>query len=174
MEKTLKTSKLVISVLLLSCSNMVSAALYEISYISNDYGRLGSFTIDSQDIINNRGNNPLGGNYVLNDFIQDLNFSYNGMKWMSQDISIGTQEAHGFDFVGDIPVLTSANGALAINSNNESIVMYHPSVGVLFGSEYILGNWITSEVTAVPLPAAMWLMLTGLISLFSFRKKHNK
>ena len=96
------------------------------------------------------------------------------MKWMSQDISIGTHEAHWFDFVGDIPVLTSANGALAINSNNESIVMYHPSVGVLFGSEYILGNWITSEVTAVPLPASMWLMLTGLISLFSFRKKHNK
>ncbi len=167
----MKITNLILSVFLLTCNNIASAALYEISYMSNDYGLLGSFTIDGQDIIDNAGNNSLGGNYVLNDFIQDLNFSYNGIDWASNDISIGPNVAHSFDIVGGIPLLTSANGALATNSNNQSIVMYHPSVGVLFGSEYILGDWVTSEVSAVPLPASAWLMFTGLIGLFSFRKK---
>ena len=39
-------------IFLIQFFNIANAALYKISYVSDDYGILGSFTIDSVDIIN--------------------------------------------------------------------------------------------------------------------------
>ncbi len=131
-------------------STIADAAIYKISYVSDDYGTLGYFTIDSVDIINNRGNNPLGGDYVLNDFIQSLQFSFKGIKWGTDDIAIGPTTAHAYQFEGDMPINPSGNGSLADNGSGQRITTYHPSVGVRFGSEYVLGKWETIAVTDPP------------------------
>ncbi|MFC1588930.1 VPLPA-CTERM sorting domain-containing protein [Pseudomonadota bacterium] len=161
--------KLILNIipLLLVFSSSATAALYEFSYISNDFGSLGSFTMDEQDIIDNIGDNLLGGSYVLNDFIQDLNFSYGGMTWNTADIAIGPMTAHAFDISGSVPILFSANGPLATNTFSQSITMYGGFV--MFGGDDVLGNWETS-IAAVPLPASLWLMISGCLSLIGITR----
>jgi len=155
---------------LFAFAGSANATLFDIEYVSNNYGSLGSFTIDDQDIIDNIGDNPLGWKYVLNDFIQDLNFSYNGMSWTQSDIALGPTTAHAFDFIDGIPQLISANGALASNELGQRITMYHPSVGVRFGSEFVLGNWVTTQVS-VPEPSSLSLLALGALGLILKRKK---
>lgn len=149
-----------------------SATLYELTYFSDNYGALGSFTIDNNDILNNEGNNPLGGRYVLNDYIQSLNFSYNGMTWGTDDIAIGPTTAHQYTFIDEVPTSPSGNGSLAANDLGQRITTFHPSIGIRFGSEFITGHWQT-ELASVPLPASAWLFLSGLASLLTLRIKKS-
>lgn len=157
------------AILALTFMSGAQAALYEISFISDDFGDLGGFTIESQDIIDNLGDNPLGGNYVSNDYIQSLDFSYNGLSWDSGDIAIGATTAHYYFFNGVVPLMGGGNGALA-SGQNGSIVVYNGQVQ--FGSDFVAGKWESALAPApVPIPAGLWLFGSAIAGLIGFRAK---
>lgn len=145
-----------------------NASILEFTYTSDDFGVVGSYTMDENDLLNNIGN-PYAGQ-VSNNFIIDLNFSVDGKTWTTADID--RNASAGYFTTGPIPEVDpgSTNGAYATNGFG-SIVQYNPSViGVQFGNIYLLGTWSTSVAT-VPVPAAVWLFGSGLLGLIGMARR---
>jgi hypothetical protein len=145
-----------------------NARILEFTYTSNDFGVVGSYTMDENDLLNNIGD-PYAGQ-VSNNFIIDLNFSVDGKTWSTADIV--RSASAGYFTTGSIPEVDpgSTNGAYATNGFG-SIVQFNPNTtGVRFGNISLLGTWSTS-VSAVPVPAAIWLFGSGLLGLIGMARR---
>ena len=68
------TLKVIITAAFFCLSQASAASMLEFTYTSNEYGILGSFTMDDSVLLNNIGS-PYPG-YVSNAFISNLHFSF--------------------------------------------------------------------------------------------------
>ncbi len=151
------------AMMLVLLPHMSTASTLTFTYTSNQYGVLGSFTMDEAALQSNIGN-PYSG-YVSNSFISGLNFSYGSLTWTTSDIT--TTDYTIFGLSGGVPQVVGGSGYLAhlssIPGRSGGITIFAPNWGTEFGTagSPIPGVWTTS-IAPVPEPETYAMLLAGL------------
>ena len=154
----------VLAAFLISCTSYaLEAATFKFTYTADQYGVLGSFTMNDIDLFREI-NQPYTG-YVSNAFISKLNFNFQALAWSSSDIA--TSDYTIFSVTGALPEVVGGSGSLAqlvsIPGRSGAITIFNPLSGTEFGTAGypVPGHWSTS-VVSVPEPASSLLLVSGL------------
>ncbi|MGQ2966807.1 hypothetical protein [Methylophilus sp.] len=146
--------------LLISCS-LANAATLKFTYTSDTDGYAGFFTVDETTF-----NQKLGkSNWLLNEYISELSFSFRGDVWGTEDIDRKAYTV--FRQVAGIPLpqVQGGSGALATHGFPLTNITLYADGIVNFADTFQLvqGQWSTSYVAQVPEPKGYALLLGGLL-----------
>lgn len=135
--------------------------------IDSDNPFTAAFIFDSDDIIQ-----PLT-TVGVNQFSMD--FSIGGMEFSALN-TLGTIQIQKLFGTGPNDITRLQNGLVTFNNNANEFVSFTntgspPNFFAGNGSSSAFGNYTITSLGTVPIPAAVYLFLTGLSGLFVIRKK---
>ena len=138
-----------------------------------------SFTFDSGTNVSGTFDGTRNGNLVTDltnisllvdgvKFPDDQIYGYSAFGWLGAVASFDGRENniffHGFDIGNEFnhSIIFTSVGALVDSFSLSSLTRLRNDRAVAYTQSYNLENWSLVEVSAVPLPGALALMLSGL------------